>query len=138
MSCKSLRDFQLNYEKLQEKVYFVLNILQCYSTNDAKYPILRKFISPGIVAIFLLTNGLSLFCEIEGDLIMVMTACIVIFIGIAQILSKIIVMVFSMKKIEDLVDWIHTVHQDPSWYNLGSFVEQHLQVTLRYANIGAK
>lgn len=138
---KGLKAFQLDYLKFQKKIFLALKILQCNWHPDAKYQLLRKYTCIGIMMLFLITNILSLFYIIEGDRMVILrhvTTILILFTGVSQAWFKVFVLSTSPKKVKELINWIQMVHEDPSWENLGPFVEDYFRKSLRYSEIVQK
>lgn len=135
---KRLSDFQVKYLEFQQKMLFILEILNCNSRCKTDFHLPRKCINSGIMATFLITCILNFFHEIKRKTAIEITITLITCAGVSQVLCNTIVIIFSTEKLKNLIDWIREIHEDKSWINLGYFVEKRLQLCLQWTTTAMK
>uniref|UniRef100_A0A3F2ZE99 Odorant receptor n=1 Tax=Phlebotomus papatasi TaxID=29031 RepID=A0A3F2ZE99_PHLPP len=119
-----LEDFQLDYFKLQKRVFQVLKIL-----HGNSYSFYMRSLSPGLLAIIIISLIFNVSYEFKGGDIAIYS---LIFVGFSQVLLKSIVLNVYPKEIRELIDWIGAFHVDSKWMNSKPIVRERFQATLRY------
>uniref|UniRef100_A0A3F2ZEM5 Odorant receptor n=1 Tax=Phlebotomus papatasi TaxID=29031 RepID=A0A3F2ZEM5_PHLPP len=127
-----LEAFQLDYLKFQKVVYQVLGLLQGNTHPEKKSSILKKCLTIGIMAIFIISLFLNVNYEFEGELRMAISTYSLNIVGCFQVFCKLIVLNLFSEEIKQLIGWIGAFHVDPVWKDYTSFVKERFQITLRF------
>uniref|UniRef100_A0A3F2ZEA0 Odorant receptor n=1 Tax=Phlebotomus papatasi TaxID=29031 RepID=A0A3F2ZEA0_PHLPP len=119
-----LEAFQLDYFKLQKRVFQVLKIL-----HGDSYCLYRRSLGPGLLVIIIISLIFNVSYEFKREDIATYS---LIFVGFSQVLLKSIVLNVYPKEIRELIAWIGAFHVDSTWMNSRHIVRERFQATLRY------
>lgn len=133
-----LEAFQIDYLKFQKVIFLILGILQGNPFSEMKASIEKKCLTPGIMAIFIISLILNTFYDFEGDSTMVIATYSLILVGFCQVFCKLIVLNLFSEEIRELIGWIAGFHVDPTWMNFRYLLKEHFQSTLRRLKAVAK